>query len=252
MLIAALLLLQHILPPDFPTVEKNPFVSAEDLQQGKKLYAGRCAGCHGPSGDGGKGTNLATPVLPRADTDISLYRVIRYGLPETEMPAHNMTQREIWQIAAHVRTLGRAGELVHGDAKKGKALVRGKGRCLQCHVVEGEGGHMGPSLTDIGARRSPTYLKTKLTNPERELASNFSLVKLTTNTGQKMTGVRLNEDTWSIQIRDNNLGLHSFWKQDLSELTVEQRTAMPSYAKQLSEQERNDIVAFLAATGGKR
>src|SRR4051794_3404539 len=165
MLLAALLLFQHVILPDLPKVDKNPFTSQEDIAQGRRLYAGRCAGCHGPNGDGGKGANLAIPSLPRGATDLGLYRVIRYGLPETEMPSHNMTQREIWQIAAYVRTFGRSGEgTVAGDAKKGSSLLRGKGRCLQCHVLDGEGGHLGPSLTDIGSRRSPTYIRTKLLN----------------------------------------------------------------------------------------
>lgn len=252
MLFAALFLFQHVFLPDMPTVEKNPFTSEGDLAQGRKLFAGRCAGCHGPGGDGGKGTNLATPSLPRGTTDLGLYRVIRYGLPETEMPPHNMTQREIWQISAYVRTLGRSGEsTAAGDAKKGSALLRGKGRCLQCHVLDGEGGHLGPPLTDIGLRRSPAYLRTKLLNPASDPISNSSLVTLTTLDGRKVNGVRMNEDTWSIQVRDNKLGLHSFWKQDLQNFLVEQRSLMPSYAKQFNDQELSDIITFLAATGGR-
>jgi putative heme-binding domain-containing protein len=253
MLMMALFLFQHIVMPDMPSVQKNPFTTSADLAEGKKLYASRCAGCHGPAGDGGKGANLAMPALSHGSSDLALYRVIRYGLQETEMPGHNMTQREIWQLVAHVRTLGRAGESVpSGDARKGAALVRGKGGCLQCHVVAGEGGLLGPSLTEIGRRRSPAYLRTKLINPGQELSSNFSLVKLTTRNGQKVTGVRLNEDTWSIQLRDMNMGLRSFWKHDLTELALEERTMMPSYASQLTGQELNDIVAFLASTGARQ
>ncbi|HYI94308.1 MAG TPA: c-type cytochrome [Bryobacteraceae bacterium] len=252
MWIVALFLFQHVILPDLPNVEKNPYTKAADIEQGKKLYAGRCAGCHGPSGDGGKGTNLATPVLPRGRSDLALYRVIRYGLPETEMPAHNMTQREIWQMAAYVRTLGKAGEGARGDIRKGEELVRSKGSCLQCHVLNGEGGHLGPSLSDIGVRRSPAYLRKKLVDPGQDLAGNFSLVNLTTRDGRKMTGVRMNEDTWSIQVRDAKLNLHSFWKKDLAELQVEQRTLMPSYAKQFDEKELTDVVAFLASTGGEQ
>jgi cytochrome c oxidase cbb3-type subunit III len=252
MLLAALFLFQHVILPDLPKVDKNPFTSQEDIAQGRRLYAGRCAGCHGPNGDGGKGANLATPSLPRGATDLALYRVIRYGLPETEMPSHNMTQREIWQIAAYVRTIGRSGEgTVAGDAKKGSTLLRGKGRCLQCHVLDGEGGHLGPSLTDIGLRRSPAYLRTKLLNPAADPISNSTLVMLTTLDGRKVTGMWMNEDTWSIQVRENNLVLHSFWKQDLKELSVEQRSLMPSYAKQFTDPELSDIVAFLSATGGR-
>ena len=244
-----LLLLQQQTLLDLPAVEKNPFTSAADISSGKKLYAARCAGCHGPAGDGGKGTNLAQPSLPRAQKDLALYRIIRYGLPDTEMPAHNMTQREIWQMAAYVRTLGRT-EGASGNPVRGEALIRQKGNCLSCHVLNGEGGLTGPALTDIGTKRSPAYLRTKLIDPAREL-SGFSMVRLATRKGQKLTGIRLNEDTWSIQIRDMNGSLHSFWKDDLAELAIEQRTLMPSYAKQLQPKEIDDIVAYLAATGGK-
>ena len=110
---------------------------------------------------------------------------------------------------------------------------------------------MGPPLTDIGTRRSPAYLRAKLIDPASDLTSEFSTVKVTTREGKTLNGVRMNEDTYSIQLRDNNLGLHSFWKQDLANVTVERRTTMPSYAKRMTDQELNDIVAFLASTGGR-
>src|SRR5947209_20196731 len=103
---------------DLPLVGKNPFTSKADIQSGQKLFAGRCAGCHGPTGDGGKGANLAVALLPRASDDRSLYRIIRYGLPETEIPGSNMTPAEIWQVAGFVRTLGRVqGEALSGDQR---------------------------------------------------------------------------------------------------------------------------------------
>jgi cytochrome c oxidase cbb3-type subunit 3 len=250
MLLAALLFFQHLVLEDLPKVDKNPYTSVGDLEQGKKLYLGRCAGCHGPTGDGGKGANLATPVLARGDSDLALYRTIRYGLPDTEMPAHNMTEREIWQMATYVRSLGQGGlQRVNGNSRRGAALVRGRGGCLQCHLLNGEGGLIGPALSSIGRRRSASYLKEKLLDPGKELAADFSVVTLRTAGGSKITGVWMNEDTWSIQVRDLNARLHSYWKQDLAELAVERRTMMPSYAGQLNQQEQNDIVAFL---GGLR
>jgi cytochrome c oxidase cbb3-type subunit III len=248
-----LLLLQQGVRPDLPKVEKNPFSTAADLELGKKMYNGRCAGCHGPAGDGGKGTSLTTPTLARAQNDLALYRVIRYGLPETEMPSHNMTEREIWQIAAYVRTLGRAGmDMRSGNPARGEQLVRQKGGCTGCHVLNGQGGLTGPALTDIGTRRSSGYLRTKIVDPAKDIAGGFSTVRLATRTGQKLTGVRLNEDTWSIQVRDSSGRLHSFWKEDLADLAVEQRTVMPSYAKRLTEGEIDDIVAYLSSTGGRQ
>jgi cytochrome c oxidase cbb3-type subunit III len=248
----AVLLLFQQQPLELPDVAANPYTSNNDIALGKKLYGGRCAGCHGPGGDGGKGTNLATSVLPRAQSDLALYRVIRYGLPDTEMPSHNMTQREIWQISAFVRTLGQADQsALSGNPARGGELLKGKGGCLQCHVVNGEGGHLGPSLSDVGRMRSAAYLRAKLLEPDKDLSGNFALVRLTTPAGKKLSGIRMNEDTWSIQVRDMSGGLHSFWKQDLSDLKVESRTLMPSYRDRLSADELNDIVACLVGLRGE-
>lgn len=242
------LLFQHVVL-DMPSVNRNPHTSPADIELGKKLYKGRCAGCHGPTGDGGKGTNLAAPMLPRAQTDLALYRTIRYGLPDTEMPAHNMTPREIWQIGAYVRTFGSSGDGSRsGNRARGEVLVRGKGGCLTCHVMNGEGGHLGPSLSDVGVRRSPSWLRAKLSDPSQDVG-NFSQVRLVTRDGKTLRGVRLNEDTWSIQLRDMTGGLHSFWKQDLKDLKLDGQTLMPSYGTQLTPQELDDVVAYLSSFG---
>lgn len=236
---------------DAPEFDKNPFTSEADLAQGKRLYDGRCAGCHGPKGDGGKGANLAQPVLSRTSDDRSLWMVIRYGIPDTEMPGGLMTQREIWQVAAYVRSLGRVqGGAVTGDSAKGERLVRGKGGCLGCHAIGTEGGRMGPALTDIGARRGPGHLRAKIANAQGDVPAGFRLVDITNKAGAKLSGVRLNEDGYSIQFRDAKGEIHSYWKRDLTFLKVERRSPMPSYAHQLSETEINDMVAYLASLRG--
>ncbi len=234
-----------------PAVDTNAYTSAADIAQGKKLYEGRCAGCHGPTGDGGKGANLAVALLPRAATDRALYQVIRYGIQDTEMPVSLMAPREIWQVASFVRTLGKVErEPVSGNADRGQALVKGKGGCLQCHTIGLEGGRMGPSLTDVGARHGPGHLRTKLLDATSQIPDQFRIVKLTTKSGQTVSGVRLNEDTWSIQIRDFSDRIQSFWKADLQELSVEHRTMMPSYSDRLDAQELNDVIAYLAGLRG--
>jgi cytochrome c oxidase cbb3-type subunit 3 len=249
--LAALFFFQQPQMADIQPGDKNPYTTPADVAQGKKLYGGRCAGCHGPEGDGGKGANLAVPVLPRAAQNSSLYLVIRYGIPETEMPSSLMTPREIWQVAAFVQTLGRlSAEAVAGDAARGSQLVHGKGGCVQCHAIGLEGGRTGPALTDIGVRRGPSHLRAKLLDPARDIPDQFRLVELRTRDGQAISGVRLNEDSWSIQVRGFDDKLHSFWKQDLTQLKVERRTVMPSYREKFDDRELNDIIAYLAGLRG--
>ena len=245
----ALLLFQA--PPLLDLPGKNPYTSAEDIAYGKQLYLGRCAGCHGPEGNGGKGANLAVPVLPRAAQDPGLYRVIRYGIPDTEMPGSLMDGRELWQTAAFVRTLGALPAVpVSGNARSGEQVLRGKAGCLQCHTLRNEGGRMGPPLTGIGARRSATHLRAKIVDPMADVPDTFRAVQLTTKEGKVVRGIRLNEDSWSIQLRDTADRLHSFWKEDIAKITSEKRTTMPAYRDRLNEQELNDLVAYLSAERG--
>ena len=50
------------------------------------------------------------------------------------------------------------------DPVRGRAIVRERG-CLGCHVVEGQGGTMGPGLDGIAARRSEEFVRQQLRDP---------------------------------------------------------------------------------------
>ena len=241
------------LQPPLEIPEKNPHTTSADVEMGKRLYLGRCGGCHGPTGDGGKGANLAVAVLPRAASERALYRIIRYGIPDTEMPGSLMDAHEIWQTVAFVRSLGQVPAVaITGNAQAGAEVFRSKGGCLGCHALGNEGGRIGPSLSGIGARRGAGHLKAKIADPASDVPDPFRLVQLTTKAGKAVRGIRLNEDTYSIQIRDFNGNPQSFWKAEVAAMTSEKKTNMPSYRNKLSETELNDLVAFLASEKGNR
>ena len=237
-------------PPviEMPSETTNPHTSQADIEQGKKLFAGRCAGCHGPDGDGGQGANLAVPVLPRAQDDRGLYRVVRYGIPETEMPRTMMAPREVWQIAAFVRTLGKVDQSpVPGDPQKGELVFRKSGGCLACHAIGSQGGLLGPDLSDVGAKRGPAFLRAKVLDPQADVPEQFRMVSFT-RAGQRIEGVRINEDTFSVQVRDFQGGLHSYWKSELADLRSERRTPMPASRNRLSGEDVDDVLAYLSSS----
>ena len=241
--------------PDEKDIPKqNPYQSEADVARGKQLFMGQCAPCHGPEGDGGKGANLARPVLPRAADDPALFRVIQMGIPGTEMPrTPALIDHEIWQVAAYVRTLGRAAqdEPVTGDRARGEQLFRKKGNCLQCHTVGGEGGIMGPRLTDVGNRRSATFLRQTLLDPTATVPFEFVFLELVTKNKKRISGIRLSEDTYSIQVRDLSNNLHSYYKTELAEIRKDpKRTPMPSYRGTFSDSETGDVVAYLLSLRG--
>lgn len=225
---------------------------AVDLEQGKRLYESQCGSCHGPLGNGGKGANLAQPQLRRATDDQALSSIIRRGIPGTEMPGSPLTPGQVVNIAAYVKALGRVEpEDTAGDGGRGQEVYHSLD-CERCHTLRGRGGVVGPSLDDIGARRSAAHLREALIEPEAVVPDGFLLVDIVTTDGRAVTGIRVNEDAFSIQLRDLFGGFHSFWKDELEAITQRwQRSPMGSYRAMTAEQ-TDDLVAFLVSLKGAR
>jgi putative heme-binding domain-containing protein len=237
---------------DLPEAARKPVTTPEDLAAGERIYRIQCAYCHGTNGEGGRGATLARPRLLHAPDDPAMFQVIAGGIPDSEMPGHWFTAREIWQVVAFVRTLGRqAPQKISGDPASGERLYAGKGGCSRCHTVGGRGGAIGPDLSDIGVRRNAGYLREALLKPESAVPESFLQVELAARDGGRITGVRLNEDAFSIQIRDLSGRFRSFWKSELTDLTKQQgKSPMPSYQGLLTAAELDDMIAYLDSLRG--
>ena len=252
----------------FGQIPPKPNLTPEDLKRGERLFQGHCAACHGPRGNGGRGANLARPTLPQAPDDEALFHVIQDGIERTEMPgAWQMTNREVWQTAAFVRTLGqRAEEKIAGNAARGERVYVAKGKCESCHMIRGEGGRLGPELSRIGLGRSASFLRAYLLDPGANLpessfqdrdpsspTGSFQVVLLVTRDGRRIEGVHLNEDTFSIQIRDLTDRVLSFWKKELREWKIEKgKSLMPAFRGVFTPEELDDLVAYLVSLRGGR
>ena len=231
----------------------RPKLTAADIERGRTLFQAQCAFCHGAGGDGGRGANLARPTLRRAPTDDALFRVVNRGIAGTGMPGNAMSLRETWQVVGFVRTLGRRKrEPLKGDARRGAQVYQAQG-CTACHTIGGRGGPTGPDLTDVGARSSPAFLRQSLIDPQADVPSDFMQVRAVTREGQRLIGVRVNEDTFSIQFRDTAGTLHSFFKDELVEFAKDAgKTPMPTYRERLEPKVLDDLVAYLVSLEGAR
>lgn len=240
-------------PEEKKPIEPLSKATPEDLAKGKRLFAGHCAPCHGPDGNGGHAANLAQPKLARAPDDDSLFRVIKSGIEGTEMPAAwQMIDREIWLTAAWVKKLGQLpAEKIPGDAARGKTLYATKGNCQSCHTIRGVGGKFGPELSEIGLKRNAAYLKRSLLEPEAEVPDGFRYLKVVTRDGKSYVGVRLNEDTFSLLMMDASERVRAFWKHELKQIEgMKNPSPMPSYRGVLTAEEVDDIVAYLVSLRG--
>lgn len=222
-----------------------------DWARAKRVFDANCAGCHGPEGVGGKGPALAVPKLPRAQTDAQLANIIANGIPGTVMPpSWHLGNEGVTLAIAYVRKLGANATMpvTEGDALKGQALFNGKGGCRSCHSAG-----YGPDLSSIGSRRTAASLRQSIVDPAAEVADEYLLVRIVTRAGKTVKGLRVNEDTFTIQIVEPSGRFQSFRKDALANIErLTGESPMPSYKSVFSSDELRDLVAYLASLRGEQ
>ena len=223
-----------------------------DIERGSRLYGANCAFCHGASGAAIANVDLRSGKFRRASSDEDLGRLIIAGVPGTAMPPHKFQDAELTGIVAYVRSLRGAGVATPGggDARRGQEIFAGKGACLSCHRVKGQGSRVAPDLSDIGVIRSASGLQNSLLDPTANMLPVNRPVRAVTREGTVIGGRRLNEDTYSVQVIDTQERLLSLVKADLREYEVIKTSAMPSYRDKLTAQELADVVAYLSTLNG--
>ena len=253
--------------------ERNPFAGdAKAAKAGEYEFRINCALCHGLGArGGGRGPDLTRAQKKFAHSDAEMFQTISTGIPGTAMPANGtngqgvgMTDEEIWQIITYIRSKEvRASTLPSGDAAHGKALFYGDANCSLCHMVDGRGGRFGPELTGVGGSRTPAaivdsvrhpshHLAWGLTEATKEFPQEYESATAVTADGKEIKGVTLNEDSFSVQIMDQNEQIHLLEKDTLRSFRKSRESAMPGYGTDvLSDKDLNDIVAYLISVGAK-
>jgi putative heme-binding domain-containing protein len=141
---------------------------------------------------------------------------------------------------------------VAGDREAGERIFFAESNCSQCHMIQGKGGLFGPDLSRVGTSRSVDSLVESIREPEKIIPDRYKTVTVVTTDGKRITGLRNNEDTFSIQLMSADEKLHLFLKRDLGEVIHEPYSLMPAYGlEMLNEKELEDLVAYLDGLRGK-
>ena len=170
---------------------------------------------------------------------------------------------ETGQVVGYLRTLGHTAdmEVAKGNPQRGKAVYDASG-CAGCHIIEGEGGGIGPELTRVGAMRGPGYLHTALIAPgtnlpneagamERGRFTQFLFVHVVERDGHSVDGTRVSEDSFTIVIKDATGHFYAFRKLDVQKVEkIRGKSVMPSFKDTLSATQLDDLVAYLASLKG--
>lgn len=231
----------------------NPFNTEPDVQQGGALFQVHCTYCHGVHGEGGRGADLTAGVYRMGGKDPELLQTVRNGIPGTEMPASRLSDEEVWRLVAYVQRLGSQGlaEKAPGDSRAGKAIYAKSG-CAGCHRIAKEGRDLGPDLTEIGRRRGLKFLEESIVKPDAYVPNSYRGIVVVLRSGSTISGIRLNEDDLSVQLRDLGGNLRSFFKEDIKEIRRDKPSVMPSYESTLNKKDLGDLVAYLNSLKGEQ
>jgi hypothetical protein len=92
-------------------------------------------------------------------------------------------------------------------------------------------------------------LESSLLRPNEEVLPQNQELTVTKRNGERIVGRRLNEDTFSLQMLDQNGTLVSLKREDIAGYETKRDSPMPSYQGKLTETELRDVIAFLAGLG---
>jgi putative heme-binding domain-containing protein len=242
-------------PPADPG--KAPAPDAAALAEGQALFRGLCSGCHGGTGRGGKGPDLTDNKWLHGGTDADIAYCIQHGVPGTTMKklGDALKPDQIRRVIAYIRSLARSPSestwkaYIAGDPGAGRKLffdLKGKVQCARCHSIGGEGGRIGPSLDRIAARRAPEFLMESILEPSKDIAPEYETVAVATKEGRVITGIRINETNFNIQLREESGRFHSLMKRDLDEVKVMKKSLMPeNFGELLTVKELHDLFAYM-------
>ena len=74
------------------------------------------------------------------------------------------------------------------------------------------------------------------------------MIEVITKGGKRYTGMRVNEDAFTLQLRDAQNQFYSFRKMDLVKMTkLYEKSLMPSVVGIFSETEIEDLLAYLVS-----
>jgi len=140
----------------------------------------------------------------------------------------------------------------------GRDFVRGKAMyaaslCQSCHTMQGEGGIIGPDLTQLGTRFSPKDILVATINPSETISDQYHATVLELKDGGSIMGKLYDEDDQNYYVSQN-----PFVPNDIKEIpkstvalkkNAEVSIMMPGLINRLNEEELKDLMAYLISSG---
>jgi putative heme-binding domain-containing protein len=144
------------------------------------------------------------------------------------------------------------------EVLNGRDLARGKAMyvatlCQSCHAMQGEGGVIGPDLSQLGTRYSPKDILNATINPSDEISEQYEATILELKTGGSVVGRLTNEDNSNYYVSQNPFApqvIRTVAKAEVkSTKASEVSTMLPGMINRLNDEELKDLMAYLISGG---
>ena len=224
-----------------------------NLTEGTKIYAQRCAGCHGADANGtDKAAGLAGNLGLRDRSVPDLRDLIRKGVPASGMPAFDLPPQELDALVALLRSLNApsAESTAGGDPRAGESFFFGKGQCASCHMISGAGAAIGPDLSNVGREMTVDEIQARLGNASSRITPGYELATVQLRNGNTMRGFVRNRSNFDIRLQDLTGQFHLIQEGEISAITEEKQSIMPPV--KAGPEELRDLMAYLARRTGVR
>jgi len=175
--------------------------------------------------------------------------VVRKGVPNQGMPAFNLSDVQIRDLAAFLRERTQAAinrnayplqNLLTGNAKDGEAFFKGAGRCNTCHSATGD-------LAGLASRFTPAQLQTRFLYPRggRGGTPKATTATVTPRTGPAVSGTLESIDDFTVGLRDSE-GYYRSFSRDAIKLDIrDPLAAHVQLLKQYTDKNLHDVLAYL-------
>ncbi len=230
---------------------QNPPAAAASLEEGRKVYADRCVGCHGADARGtDQAPGLAGNSRLRRQSVRRLSDMIRNGIPGTAMPPFDLPPRQLEALANFVHSLNgeAAASVVPGDQAAGEQFFFGKGKCASCHMVAGRGEAIGPDLSNLGHSMTVSQIRSALLQPEAHITPGYEQASVLLKDGKTMRGFVRSRSNFDIRLQDFQGKFHLLQEDQIA--AIHDETGSPMPAVKASTEELQNLIAYLSRLTG--
>ncbi|WP_162052970.1 c-type cytochrome [Pontibacter pamirensis] len=144
--------------------------------------------------------------------------------------------------------------LAQQNLEQGKAIYAAT-LCKSCHTMEGEGGFIGPDLSQLGNRFTPKDILEAIIHPDSVISDQYAATIFHLKDGSSVVGRLTNENDNTYFVSQN-----PFAPQKLREIPKSQVTRtkesevspmLPNLINRLNPDELKDLMAYLISAGNK-